>query len=77
MKKIKLQFMVYKLEDVAYVPDPVLIRIIKPDNIFITGILGKSGIKLMERGVCFLFEKGLASELIKMGVAKEIKGDEK
>ena len=73
MKKVKLQFMVYKLEDVAYVPNPVLVKIVKPDNIFITGILGKSGIKLMERGVCFLFEKSLALELIKMRVAKKVK----
>jgi len=71
MKKVKLQFMVYKLEEVAYVPDPILIKIIKPDNIFITGILGKSGMKLMERGVRFLFEKELALELIRMGVAIE------
>jgi len=63
--------MVYKLEDVAYVPNPILVKIVKPDNIFITGILGKSGIKLMERGVRFLFEKELALELIRMGVAEK------
>jgi len=71
MRKVKLQFMVYKLEDVAYVPNPILVKIVKPDNIFITGILGKSGIKLMERGVRFLFEKELALELIRMGVAEK------
>ena len=77
MRKVKLQFMVYKLEEIAYVPNPIKIKIIKPKNIFISGILGKSGIRLVERGICFLFEKKLAMELIKMGVAKEIKGDEK
>jgi len=29
MRKVKLQFMVYKLEDVAYVPNPILVKIVK------------------------------------------------
>ena len=74
-KKVKLKFMVYHLEEVAYVPNPILIKIIKSDNIFITGILGDSGRKLMINDVGFydllinlesLFDTSLDHQIYKL-----------
>ena len=74
MKKIKLKFMVVpeELEKRGYVPNRVKILIVDPESIFILGILGESGRKLVASGVPFWFEGELARKLIKMGVAKEI-----
>lgn len=62
-----------ELQEKAYVKDPVRIRIIDPDAIFITGILGESGRKLVKSGVCFYFEKSLAQKFISKGIALEDK----
>jgi hypothetical protein len=75
MKKVKLQFMVVPelLASMAYVPNPVRIKVIDPEAIFLTGLLGESGKKLVEAGVEFYFEKPLAEKLIQKGIAIEVK----
>jgi len=74
VKKIKLKFMVVpsELEKRAYVPNRIKILIKDPESIFITGILGESGRKLVKSGVPFWFEGKLAGRLIDMGVAETI-----
>ncbi len=75
MRKIKLNFMVDPeyLANRTYVEDPVKIIITDSDSIFITGILGESGRKMVKAGAQFIFTRELARKLIKHGVAKEIK----
>lgn len=74
MKKIRLDFMVdpEELAKLAYVPNPVKVKIIDPKAIFLTGILGESGRKLVEAGVSFYFEKTLAEKLIEKKIAERI-----
>jgi hypothetical protein len=74
MRKIKLKFMVVpeELEKRAYVPNGVKIVITDPESIFLLGILGESGRKLVKSGVPFWFEGGLAKRLIDMGVAERV-----
>lgn len=74
MKKIKLQFMVVpeELERLAYVPDPVRVKIIDPEAIFLTGLLGESGRELVKAGVHFYFTEELAQNLIEKGIAAEV-----
>jgi len=75
MKKIKLKFMVVpgELSKYAFVPRPVRIKIIDPEAIFLLGILGESGRKLVKAGLTFIFEKKLALKLISKGIAEEVK----
>lgn len=75
MKKVKLQFMVVpeQLATLAYVPDTVRVKIIDPQAIFLTGLLGESGKKLVKAGVEFYFTKKLAKKLINKKIAKEVK----
>ena len=61
------------LKKLAYVPDPVRIKIIDPEAIFLTGLLGESGRKLVKGGVEFYFTREIAEKLIKNNVAIEIK----
>lgn len=74
MKKVKLDFMVVPehLKTKAYVPDKVRIRIINPEEIFVMGLLGKSGIKLVDK-VDWYFVGWLARKMIKNGIAIEVK----
>jgi hypothetical protein len=74
MKKVKLQFMVVPelLKQRAYVPKAVRCRIIDSDAIFLTGILGESGRKLVRAGIDFYFTKPLAEKLVNMGIALKI-----
>jgi len=69
--KVELNFMVVpeKLMELAYVPDRVRVRITEPDSIFITGILGESGRKLVKAGIEFWFTRTLAEDLINNRVA--------
>ena len=69
--KIQLDFMVVpeELKKRAYVPNAVMVRIIDPDAIFLTGFLGESGRKLVKAGLLFYFTKPLAEKLINMGIA--------
>ena len=72
-EKTQLDFMVDPdyLRNHAYVPDPVLCVLVDPDAIFLTGILGESGRKLVKGGAEFYFTRPLAEKLIKMGIARE------
>jgi len=73
MERIKLDFMIYPEElKRCYVKEPVLIKVIDPESIFLTGILGESGRKMVKRGCRFYFTKKLADRLIKMGVARKV-----
>lgn len=74
MRRINLNFMVDPIDLVqkARVPDPVRIKIIDPEAIFLTGILGESGRKLVLSGARFIFTRRLAIKLIEKGIAKEV-----
>jgi hypothetical protein len=61
-----------ELQKHAYVPNPVRIKIIDAEAIFLLGILGESGRKLVEAGIEFWFEDKLARKLIRKGIAKEV-----
>ena len=75
MKRIKLKFMVVpeELQRFGCVPNAVKVKIIDSDAIFLTGILGESGRKLVKAGVCFYFTRKLAEKLISKGIAEEVK----
>ncbi len=75
MKKVKLQFMIVpeELKEKCYVKNPVKIKVIDPEAIFLTGILGESGKKMVKAGLMFYFEKELADRLIEKKIAIEIK----
>jgi hypothetical protein len=74
MEKVELQFMVVpeELAKLAYVPDPVKVKIVDPEGIFLTGLLGESGRKLVKAGILFYFERPLAMTLIERGIAEEV-----
>lgn len=74
MKKVKLQFMVVpeQLASMAYVSNPIRVKIIDPEAIFLTGLLGESGRRLVKAGVEFYFEKTLAYKLIEKKIAKQV-----
>lgn len=57
------------LRDNTVVNDPVRIKIIDSESIFITGILGESGRRMIADGAPFIFTRILAEKLIKNGVA--------
>ena len=71
-KKVELQFMVVpeQLSELAYVPDAIRCRVIDPEAIFLTGLLGESGRKLVLAGIEFYFAKPLAEKLIRAGIAQ-------
>lgn len=71
MNKVILQFKVDPdyLRDHTIVEDPVKIKIIDTESIFITGILGESGRKMIAEGAPFIFTRLLAEKLIKHEVA--------
>lgn len=75
---VELQFMVVPelLATLAYVPDPVRCKIIDAEAIFLTGILGESGRKLVKAGIEFYFTRPLAEKLISKGIAVESPNDE-
>jgi hypothetical protein len=75
MSRVKLQFMVVPelLASKAYVPDPIRCKIVDPQAIFLTGILGESGRKLVSAGIEFYFTRSLADRLISKGIAVESK----
>ena len=78
INKVKLQFMICpdELVNKCYVPNKIRIKVIDPDAIFLTGILGESGRKMVKAGLEFYFEEKLAKKLIDNGIAKQIKGKE-
>jgi hypothetical protein len=73
-KKVKLQFMVVPelLSELAYVPNAVRIKIIDPGSIFLTGLLGESGRKLVKAGIDFYFTSRIAENLIRNKVAIKV-----
>lgn len=75
MLKIKLTFKVCPefLKEKTYVYKPMKVIIIDPEAIFLTGILGESGRKMVLAGAPFYFTRRLAKKLIEKGIAKEIK----
>lgn len=74
-EKCKLKFMVDpdELKRLAYVPNAKRVRIVDPEAIFLMGILGESGRKLVEKGLTFYFEGSLADKLIEKKIAEEVK----
>ncbi len=77
LAKIELEFMVVpellqKLFDTGAIKDPVRCRIIDPDAIFLTGILGESGRRMVEGGIEFYFTRARAENLIAKGIAVEV-----
>ncbi len=73
--KVKLKFMVVPkfLRTHCYVPDPVKVKIVDPEAIFLTGILGESGRRMVRSGIPFYFTRKLAERLISRGIAKKIR----
>jgi hypothetical protein len=70
--KVQLQFMVVPelLATMAEVPDAIRCRVIDPEAIFLTGILGESGRRLVQAGIEFYFTHTLAEKLISAGIAQ-------
>ena len=68
---VRLDFMVVPelLATLAFVPDPVRCKIVDAEAIFLTGILGESGRKLVAAGIEFYFTRPLADKLIAKGIA--------
>jgi hypothetical protein len=62
-----------QLSKMAYVPNAIRVKIIDPEAIFLTGLLGESGRRLVKAGVEFYFEFRLARKLIEKKIAVEVK----
>lgn len=62
-----------QLASMAYVPNAIKVKIVDAEAIFLLGILGESGRKLVEHGIEFYFEGKLAKNLIKKGIAVKVK----
>jgi len=56
----------------AYVPYKIRVKIIDPEAIFLTGLLGESGRKLVKAGVEFYFTSKLAKKLIEKKIAVKV-----
>jgi hypothetical protein len=71
--KVSLDFMIVpsELSEKCYVPDPLTLRIIDPEAIFLTGILGESGRKMVKAGLLFYFKRELGLKLIEKGIAED------
>ena len=78
-KRVKLKFMIdpEHLTKYCYVPKAVRVRIIDPEAIFLTGILGESGRQMVKNGLCFYFTRDLAERLIHKEIAEEAPHDGK
>jgi hypothetical protein len=50
--------------------DPVRVIFTDPDAIFLTGVLGESGRKMVLDGAPFYFRRELAEKFIRMGIAE-------
>lgn len=72
VKKVALDFMVDPefLKDHAIVKDGMKVIITDPEAIFLTGILGESGRKLVAAGAPFYFTKRLAIKLVSKNIAR-------
>jgi hypothetical protein len=74
LTKIKLQFNVDPawLESRTYVNNPVRVKVLRPDLLFLTGILGESGRAMVLEGFPFIFEGKIAEEYIKLGIFEKL-----
>ena len=74
MGKVKLQFKVDPdwLRDQTEIDNPVRVRVIRPDLLFLTGLLGESGREMVKAGFPFIFEGTLAKELIEKGICEAL-----
>lgn len=74
MSKVQLDFMVVPelLATLAEVHNPVRVKIIDPEAIFLTGLLGESGKKLVKAGIEFYFTRPLADKLIEKKIAEQV-----
>jgi len=72
--KIKLKFKVDPLwlAEKTYVENPVCVKVIDPEAIFLAGILGESGREMVLAGFPFIFEKALAEKLIAKGICEKL-----
>ena len=72
MKRVRLEFMIDPdhLSKHCYVHNAMRVRIVDPEAIFLTGILGESGRRMVKAGLCFYFTKRLAKKLVAKGIAK-------
>ena len=61
-----------QLATLAYVPNAVRVKIVDPEAIFLTGLLGESGRRLVKAGVEFYFTKKLATKLIEKKIAIQV-----
>jgi len=73
MIKVKLDFMVVPefLMSHCCVVNPVKVKIVDPEAIFLTGLLGESGRKMVKAGIPFYFTRRLANKLIAKGIAQK------
>jgi len=60
------------LKEHTYIEDPVRVKIVDPEAIFLTGILGESGREMCLAGFPFIFERKLAENLINKWIAEKI-----
>lgn len=60
------------LKSKAFVKNAMKVRVVDPEAIFLTGILGESGRRLVKAGAPFYFEKKLALKLISKGIAERV-----
>jgi hypothetical protein len=73
-QKVELKFMVVpeELSKYAYVKNPVKVKIIDPEKIFLLGVLGESGRSLVEAGISFYFEDKQANWMIENKIAEKV-----
>ena len=74
MNRVQLQFKVCPdfLLKRTWIKDPVKVVIIDPEAIFLTGLLGESGRKMVKAGAPFYFTKRLAEKLIDKKIARRV-----
>ncbi len=71
MEKVKLKFRVdpeYLMNNTEVI-DPVRIKFIDPEKVFVMGMLGESGRTMMLDGAVFEFERGQAEWMIEQKIA--------
>lgn len=57
----------------CYVPASVKVRIVDPKRIFLLGVLGESGRRMVKAGAPFLFTRSIAEDLIARGIARRMR----
>jgi len=74
-KKVRLDFMIVpeQLATRAYVPNKVKLKIVDPEAIFLMGLLGESGKRLVAAGIEIYFTKRIAKKLLEKKIAIEVR----